>query len=72
MAGYALIGSCVRGCTGASAGLEKQIDKQTVGPVQEDTEAKFAAIKALITASALEGTTSAYQSEAVQISNSKH
>jgi hypothetical protein len=55
----------VRGCTGASAELEKQIDKQTVGMVQEDTGAKFEAIKALTTASALGGTTSAYQSEAV-------
>jgi hypothetical protein len=55
----------VRGCTGASAELEKQIDKQAVGMVQEDTEAKFEAIKALTTASALGGTTSAYQSETV-------
>jgi hypothetical protein len=57
----------VRGCTGASAELEKQIDKETVGMVQEDTEAKFEAIKALITASALGSTTSAYQQMTLQI-----
>ena len=58
----------MRGSTGAAGEQEKEVDKQIDGLVQEDTEAKFSTIKTQTTASALEGTTSAYQSVVVQIS----